>query len=357
MQIGGTIPDRTIVKGDRTSELVGVGTLTQTRFFLDQAFVVASSYSLRTGNDESEEGTALVENTHYTLEKDDGKITLLDAGTTIVDTANIYADYSYVTIALTDTQLQDALNRAQAEIDEDLNTHFANVSDATPDYTKISDEKHDGYGRYRRDYFLEKFPIPNVTTNLADDMAIGDQTITVDSTDGFPEEGVIGIGQNKITYTGKNSAGTAFTGATAVTIAGSVDEDVKPYVVEISTTARGSEPDFSILDENSDFDIDILTGRVHLFRDDLLLDVLTTSNPPRLAPNRFRASYIMGNDSIPSDITRLALMIASKDLLHTVVRKNHAGGQNEFNPSMIDVDEKWINETKERYGNVKITQV
>ena len=64
-----------------------------------------------------------------------------------------------------------------------------------------------------------------------------------------------------------------------------------------------------------------------------------------------------GNSSIPNDVTRLTLMIASKDLMHSAVRSATGKGLNDFNPALIDVDNDWIIETKNAYKNIKIDQI
>ena len=59
-----------------TPEEVGEGDNSETIFYLDHRNVIASTYTLYHAASWSESATALTETTHYTLDKDEGKITL-----------------------------------------------------------------------------------------------------------------------------------------------------------------------------------------------------------------------------------------------------------------------------------------
>ena len=251
------------------------------------------------------------------------------------------------------TQLQDALDRAQTEIDEITNNHFADSGTVSPYYLQITDEKHDGKGSYDRQYFLKRFPLPNLSTVLLSAVSAGATALPVASTNGFLSSGILGVGADKIAYSGKS--GSAFTGCT-VSPGGSFgghSANVKayPYAIEISTTDSGTDPTFTGMEYDVDYDIEFNTGRVHIYRDDIILDILSSNNPPKAIPNRLKATYIWGNDTIPNDIKRLCLMIAAKELLHMTVRKAHLKGLNNFNPEMIGVDENWITRILEEHTN------
>jgi len=356
LNIEGTVPSRATTGSDRPDETIGTGDGTTTKFYLDQAYILNSTYSLRYSAAEGTPGTALTETTHFTLNKDDGTITLTAAGVTVVSTNNIYGQYSYCLFPLTDTILQAALDRAQVEIDDTTDTHFATGTDTTPDYIQETNEKHDGKGRYDRGYYTLKYPLPNVSTSVSGTaVTAADTTIYVADTQGFLDAGYIGIGNDKVKYTGK--AGSAFTGCTGVDSAHGTAVDIKPYIVEVSTTTAGGSPTWTILPETSEFDITLDTGRVHIYRYDYFLDEMSYISPPRLVPNRFRVTYLQGHDTIPADIKRLCLMIAAKEIKHMIVNKKLADGVNEFSPEMIDVDEKWINDTLKRYSSIQSANV
>lgn len=339
----------TIVGSSRLKENVGTGDGTTTRFYLDNSCVIDSSYNLYYGASATAALTALTESTHYTIDKDLGAIDLTGSGTAAVSTADIFAAYAYNSELITNTQLQNALNRAQAEIDDKINSHFADGSTATPDYIQVTNEKHDGKGQTDRDYYLEKYPIPNVSSTTSAYTASGASTVEITSTSGFLSSGIVGIGSDKITYTSKGS--TAIYGCSGISSAHATSEYVYPFVCEISTTSSGTEPTWTVLSKDSDFDLDLESGRVHIYTTDYDLTYYALQYPPRLTPNRFRMSYIYGRDEIYDDIKRLCLMIAAKELQHQIVRKSHIIGQNDFQPQVIDVDEEWIKDTIGRYAN------
>ena len=345
MFIEGKIPDITATGGTRGKENVGTGDNSNTLFYLDKAYVIDRSYTLYYGAT-SATTTELTEDTHYTIDLDTGSITLTAAGVTLLSTNILWAVYSYTTIQITNTILQTALNAAQDEIDRRTNTHFAVATDTTPDWTKVTEESHIGLGFTQKDYFLSKLPLADVSTTLDGAVTAGDATITVVSTAGFPTTGFISIGSDKITYSGKTA--TTFTGCSGAT-AHATGLTVNSFVIEISSTVSGSTPVFTVLEKDVDYDIDLTTGKVHLYKDDYYLVLLDNAMPQRGVPNRFRASYLSGESTIPSEINRVCKMIASEELMHGAVRKATATGNNSFNPTLIDVEQSWIDSIIERY--------
>lgn len=355
------IPDPTLKGSTRIKEEVGVGNNSATRFFLDNSSIIAGTYTLSYGASESSV-TALTETTHYTLDKDMGEITLTTAGKTAISTNKIYAAYSYIDTGeqatiLNDTILSDAIDYAESEINNDTCNLWVDGTAATPGYTQNLDEKHSGQGVHQRDYYSDTWPIANVTTTLDGDVSADDTTITVVSVDGFPETGYINIGSDKVTYTGKDADNEQFTGCTGVDSDHDDGDAVNSFVVEISTTESGTDPSWTVLQLNEDFDIDFTTGRIHVYRTDYDLTYYAMQYPPRLIPNRFRVSYLMGNDTIPNDIKQLCLLIAAKQILHTTVRKGISSGIGDFNKANIDVDEEWIQNKLSQYRNIRSTNI
>lgn len=245
----------------------------------------------------------------------------------------------------TETQLQASLDYAQDELDNELGTHFATGTDDTPDYIQVTNEKHRGLGATNKDYFLDFGPIPDFSATLSGDIAIGVTTITVDSTNGFPATGVIGIGSEKITYSAKDE--TTFT-VTATTVAHTTSEEVLPYVFEISTTCSGSAPTWGVLTPSDQYDLDFKPNRVYVYTDDVSTSSYSYSSAPRI-PNRFRSTYVYGHDTIPRDFKKLHLMVSAQDLMHNTVRKAHTSGMNDFKPSLVNVDQQEIEKIKNRY--------
>ena len=75
--------------------------------------------------------------------------------------------------------------------------------------------------------------------------------------------------------------------------------------------------------------------------------------PPNMIPDRFMANYIWGMDTIPEDIKRCCLMIATRDLMHSAGRRATLHGTNLPEISAYNIDEEWINSTLEGYKNRK----
>jgi len=337
----------------RTNETVGTGDGTSSDFYLDHAYVIADSYTLFYGSSASSTAE-FTEITHYALTKDSGSIVLTSAGITALSTNNIYSKYSHCELEFTDTQLQEALDKAQSEIDARTDNHWATGTDETPDYIQVTNEKHTGKGKYDRDYYLKNFPIPDVSTDTAIAITAADTTIYVDSTTGFATTGSLGCEEDRMEYTGKTS--TAFTGCTSVS-AHSINERVYPYVLEFSTTTSGSTAVWRVMETDADVDLDLQTGRVHVYHIDYDASYYATQYPIRNVPNRLRATYPTGNESIPSDIKRLCLMIAAKDIMGSTLRRSVINGQSGDRSENVDFDDIWIENTIERYSNIQTSNI
>jgi hypothetical protein len=361
LNIEGRVPSPFAQSGsNRIKETVGTGDNSTTVFYLNDGKVLSNTFTIYAGT--SEPGaSALTETTHYTIDKDLGKITLTTAGRTQVGTATIYAEYSFCNIDLTDTQFAEVITRAQKEFERATSTAFTDGTAATPDYIQVQSEKHSGKGRWNRDYFLDHFPLPDVHTNLTSDITAAGTSIPVDSTNGFPSSGTIVIETEKITYPSKN--GSAFVNVTRGVdeSTGAIhleDELVSPNCIEISTTSPGTGPSWSVLDEDASFDIDLDTGKVHIYKEDVLIDsVSPTTYRERDVPNRFRATYLYGYNSIPDDVKQAVLMIAAKELLHKNARKALSNGFADFRPETLNIDEEWIQKKIEQYRSMKVSNV
>jgi|TARA_Y100000310_G_C20688151_1_gene820440 hypothetical protein len=360
MGIDRYVPDRDLEGESRVREEVGTGDNSETRFFLDKARVLADTYTLEYGASESGSLTTLTETTHYTLDKEEGKITLTASGVSAVATNKIFASYGYVIkdVGITDVQLADAIARSEKQVDSWTNNHFVDSSVATPDWNQQLNEKQDGKGVFDRNYFtLQNYPIPDVSTALNGAVAADDATITVDSTNGFPSSGSVLIDGDKIDYTGKST--TTFTGCTSVS-AHSDGDAVKAYVIEISTTSPGGTISWDVLTENTEFEINKSTGRIHLYADGTNYEgtyVDIESSPINRVANRFRVSYLSGYSSIPEEIVKSTLMLASKDLMSMTVRKSHTSGLNNFSPTLLNVDEEELKKTLSTYRNEQFTKI
>jgi hypothetical protein len=199
---------------------------------------------------------------------------------------------------------------------------------------------------------LSRGPVVSISAVVDGDVSVGGVSISVDTTVGFPSSGVVGCGKNKIVYTGKTS--TSFTGVTGVSEAISDGDVIKPYVVEISVSEEGTDPSWQVLDENVDYNMQNEHSSITLFESTMYVTGYDYSQfPERFVKNRFRSTYLWGYDTIPADIKKLCLMLASKDIMHLAVRKAHSQGINNYRPDLVDIDNAWIEATIESYKFLK----
>lgn len=349
-------PDRRATGSQRPLENFGTGDDSTALFYLKNSSVLASSYTLYYGSTEAiARGQPLTETTHYTIDKDTGEVTLTATGITLVSTNKMYAEYSYVATDdtgknLTNTEFQDALDRAQSEIEEVTQNKWANGSNATPAYGQVTNEKHTGKGSYDRNYFLNRFPLPDVSTTLTSSVAADDATINVSSTNGFPSSGSICIEDDEITYTGKTT--TTFTGCTGAA-AHDNSLTVHPYIISISTTARGSAPTFTVFERDVNYDLDLKSGRVQILFSDADLSVLSSEFPQRGVPNRFLAKhYLYGYETIPKEIIKLTLFIAKRELM----KGSYAGmlfrGNKTDETDRLEIENQWIEQKLQEYKGI-----
>jgi hypothetical protein len=98
-------------------EVVGTGDNSNDDFDLDQSNIVAGSYVLSYAASDSNNFTALTETTHYTLDKNSGRILLTATGVTALGTNILYASYTYIE-KFSDTVISSFITNADAEVDK-----------------------------------------------------------------------------------------------------------------------------------------------------------------------------------------------------------------------------------------------
>jgi len=97
-------------------ENVGTGDNSETDFDLDKTNIFASTYTLSHAASGSNTFTTLTETTHYTLDKESGRIVLTAGGVTEVGTDIIYATYWY-TDNFADAVISDMIDASDDEIE------------------------------------------------------------------------------------------------------------------------------------------------------------------------------------------------------------------------------------------------
>jgi len=103
----------------RVDENVGTGDNSETDFDLDFTNIISGSYTLShaPASGATNTFTALTETTHYTLDKDSGRVVLTAGGVTEVGTDVIYATY-YYTELFSDSMVTSLITAADDEIDK-----------------------------------------------------------------------------------------------------------------------------------------------------------------------------------------------------------------------------------------------
>jgi len=101
----------------RIDENVGTGDASETDFDLDFTNIIASTYSLYHGASGSNTMTALTETTHYTLDKESGRVVLTGTGVSAVGTDIIYATYTYTEI-FSDSILSSFVTFSDSEVEK-----------------------------------------------------------------------------------------------------------------------------------------------------------------------------------------------------------------------------------------------
>lgn len=134
------------IANNGTPELVGTGDNVATTYYLANRNVIAGTYTLYHASSWSSSATALTETTHYTLNKDDGIITLTASGVTALGTNKLYARYWHTGGALSNTSMETYINQAEDMIDYEtghawravtVTNEFHNISEPYKTYQGI----------------------------------------------------------------------------------------------------------------------------------------------------------------------------------------------------------------------------
>lgn len=339
--------------GTESYEEVGTGNSTITTFWLDNLGVIENSYSLYYGTSYTE----MTEGTHYSVDLDTSKITLTAAGVTLLSTNKLYAEYSYNTLGLLNSDVLRILAVAENQVLRRTEMAFASYTDDNPGYKKISNETFEGRfdARWKTiDTFYN--PVVKITTTVNGAYTTGAASITLSTTLGLPNSGTVNIGGNKVEYTAKTT--TALTiPATTPSIADG--EYVYGECIEISKESEGTTPSYSVLNRDIDYKIDFLQGRIELLGNAYFGEF---QDSDRFYPANYmiRASYMSAwyesgsLPRVPEDIEQCTYMIASNRLMKSTVAKAHISGLNSFNPSLVAVDREDIDEILDYYKQLNV---
>jgi len=257
-----TIPNLTTT----TRETVGIGDNSKTVFWLDKLGILEDTYILSYGADEdnltnltpstdvTEGGTA-----HYVIDLNISKITLTSAGVTAVGTNNIYAEYKYNKLKLLNSELLAQLNAAIDKVKQDTGQTFADSTDTSPDYRKIVDEILRGHlNTYQKIYDFYYDPIVKIQTTTNGAFTLGGTTLTLTDATLLPDTGTIYVGGNKVAYTDKDGNDLTVPNTTPTIADGA---SVRGEVIELSMESEGTAPSYTVLDPETEYEIDYDNGR------------------------------------------------------------------------------------------------
>ena len=327
-------------------------------YYVDQLGVNEEGFTVL----ESSSTSNLTPTTHYSFDSDSSAITLTTAGVTALSTNDMLSSYEYNTFGkyLKYNEIVNILERAEDEVDDAVNTVFADQSTTNPDYSKFVDEFHFGKGSSDSDYKVYSPPVIKLQTTTSLGYVTNNSTVTVTSAAGFPNTGTIYIDGNKVTYTSKVGNELIVSTATPSISTASV---VRGEVIEVSLDPAGVTPSFTVLTPDTEYNIDYDTGGIQLLDDYYIQNSYGLTRPPSGVSDRLRLSYMsawheVGKDAvIPADIVNLTYMVAARQLLHRTIFKSHIGQNDNFDPQNINFSKKDIEEAIRTYRIMFVNKV
>jgi len=348
---------RTIPNNETTTkEEVGTGDASTTVFWLDHLGVIEGTSTFYYGATESTATTALTETTHYTLDLDLSKLTLTSAGVTVLSTNKIFAGYSYNSEELLNSELLKELNVAEDRFMKKTEQTFTTTT--LLNYNQITNEMIKGhYNPEGKVYDLYYLPLVKIHTTVNGAYTTSGTEIILTDASLLPSTGTIYIGGNKVTYTGKTSNTLTIPASTPSIADGA---KVRGEVVELTSEPEGTEPSYSVLDPDTDYEIDYNQGRVKILSNAYWGEV---SAADRIYPSNYlvRLSYMNAwhepnqDPEIPDEIEWVVNAIASRKLMGSIVAKATTIGLNDFNPSLINVDKEAIQEVIDEYSVLNVS--
>lgn len=342
---------------DNAREIVGTGNSSKTIFWLDNLGVIENTYVFSYGADE-ENLTTLAETTHYTLDLALSKLTLTASGVTAVASNIIWGEYKYNSAGVLNAELIKQLNAAENKVIRDTEQTFANGTATNPLYKKVADEPIKGHlNPSLKVYDLFWTPLVKLQTTVNGAFTLGGTTLTLTSGTGFPNTGTIYIGGNKVSYTAKSTNDLTVPNTTPTIADGAT---VRGEVVELSTVPEGTTPSYSVLDPDTEYEVDYDQGRFKPLQNAYFGEVSSTD---RVYPTNYllRVTYmhawhdLQAAPSIPDEIEWVVNAIAARKLMGSIVAKAHTLGLNEFNPSLLNVDRAAIQEVLDEYATLNVS--
>lgn len=349
---------KTIPNKDSTSnENLGVGTSSTTSYWLDNLGIITGTYTFYVGNTTGTIQTALVEPTDYSLDLDNSKLTPTTSGITTIGVNTVWGKYDYNDQELLNSELNDLLLTAEKKLELYTEQRFADGTATDPNYRKIDGELIKGHYRPEdKVYDLFFSPIVELSTTTNGAYTTGITTIQLTDSTGFPSTGTIYIGGNKVSYTAKSSNILTIPTATPSIATGAT---VRGEVIELSSEPEGNDLSFSVLDPDTEYQLDTTHGRVAILRNAFWSEI---SAEDRIYPSNYwvRVTYFQAwhnkdeDPSIPAEIQEIVNFFAAQDLFKRTVAKSYLKGMNDFNPKKMEISQDDIIERLDQYRPLKV---
>lgn len=337
-------------------ELVGTGDNSNATFWLDNIGVIESTYTLSYGATEASL-TTLTETTHYTIDLDTSKITLTAAGITAVGTNNIYGEYSYNTLNFRNSELLAALNPAENKLLRSTDQTFVDSSVSNPGYRQVNDELLKGhFNPLDKVYDFYYSPLVKIQTTVNGAFTLGETTLTLTDASLLPNAATIYVGGNKVAYTAKSGNDLTVPNTTPSIADGAT---VRGEVIELSIQPEGTDPSYTVLDPDTEYEVDYDNGRFKIlsnayFGEIAVGDRIHPSNH-LVRVNYMQAWHEPGRDpEIPDEIQWVVNSMAARKLMGSAISRAHSAGLNDFNPRLIEVDKEAIQEVIDEYSVLNV---
>ena len=202
-------------------------------------------------------------------------------------------------------------------------------------------------GNFITDIIVENKPLIDVVSTLAGDIDISQNTIDVATGDGanFPSSGKVIIGSEVVSYTGITT--DQFTGVTrgvlgTTAATHSEDDAVHSTILFLSNTPEGTAVTYTVQSWDTEMhatsDGLLYSFNQAVFQVGQYSDRLSKQD----VANRVKIIYYYGYNTIPEDITRLALLLGKRQLMQDSIGKAIIAGRDEFKPRMFNADKDEI---------------
>ena len=307
-------------------------------------------------------GDTIIPSNEYTFDVDTSNISLSGTALARLATNDLRGVYDYCEYGsdLSYAQTMRLLKQAENKIEKETNCFFADQSSTNPNYKNINGEEMVGLGYENNLYQSFWRPLIKLNTTIMTAYVSGGTTLNLVDTAGFPTQGTIYVGGNKVVYTDKSNNNLTVPSTTPSIPLGAI---VRGEVIEVSNSPSGLSPNFQVLEPDVDYNVDYDTGEIQLFnsyyyQSDNALRYPQDGIKGRMLLNYFSAWHDVGqNASVPDEIVELVYLLASKKLQERTFFKSLIGQRDNFEPRTLSFSHEDMKETLNRYTVITISNV